>query len=84
VPCRNRRALKPAVQEVNALGDFGVKLRPVKVGRAVTAIEMSWWKKSQDELRDAFQELRRHRIGRKARISGNVEDIAAALETLEA
>ena len=37
----NRRALKPAVQEVTALGDFGVKLRPVKVGRAVVAIEMT-------------------------------------------
>ncbi len=72
----NRRALKPALQEVNALGDFGVKVMPVKKGRAVTAVQLAWWCKSEQELKDAFSELQRHRNGRKARITGNVETIS--------
>jgi len=76
-----RRALIPAVQEVNALGDYGVRLHTIKSGRAVSAIEMSWWRKSKQELRDAFQELQRVRVGRKARIAGTVEEV---LDTFEA
>ena len=75
-----RRALTPAVREVNALGDYGVRMRPIKSGRAVTAMEMAWWRKTEDELRDAFQELQRHRVGRKARITGTVEQSLAAFE----
>ena len=71
-----RRALQPALLEVNALGDYGVKMYPVKTGRAVTAIKMQWWRKSEQELKEAFQELQRVRVGRKARISGTVEAIS--------
>jgi len=69
----NAWALKPAAVEVNALADFGVKLEPIKQGRKVVSVKFSWWAKSETELREAFSELRRHRTGRKARISGKVE-----------
>ncbi|MEO0439163.1 MAG: replication initiation protein [Pseudomonadota bacterium] len=71
------RALQPAVREVNALGDYGVQMLPVKTGRAVTAVKISWWRKSEDELKAAYQELQRSRVGRRARIAGTVEDVAA-------
>jgi len=70
-----RRALKPAVTEVNALGDFGVAMLPVKTRHAVTHVQISWHEKSVDELKAAYQELQRSRVGRKARIGGNVEHV---------
>ncbi|MEM9358779.1 MAG: replication initiation protein [Pseudomonadota bacterium] len=71
-----RRALIPAVKEVNALGDFGVQLVPLKTGRAVTGIRLHWHQKSEEELKAAYQELMRHRAGRQARIDGRAETIA--------
>lgn len=72
-----RRALAPAVQEVNALGDFGINVMPQKTGRAVTAVKIAWWRKNEDELRASYQELQRSRVGRRARIEGTVESIDA-------
>ena len=71
-----RRALMPAVKEVNALGDFGVSLVPLKTGRAVTGVRLHWYQKSEDELKEAYQELMRHRAGRQARIDGKAETVA--------
>ena len=39
------RALDPAVAEVCALSDFMVAIEPIKTGRAVTHVEMRWWRK---------------------------------------
>ena len=72
-----RRALSPAVKEVNALGDYGVSMLAVKTGRAVTGVRLHWHKKSEDQLKDAYQELQRSRVGRRARIDGTVENVAA-------
>ena len=71
-----RRALMPAVKEVNALGDYGVSMLPTKTGRAVTGVRLHWYKKSEEELKDAYQELQRSRVGRRARINGTVEVIS--------
>lgn len=71
-----RRALAPAVKEVNALGDFGVSMLPIKTGRAVTGVRLHWYRKSEDELKAAYQELMRSRVGRQARIDGTVEVLA--------
>lgn len=70
-----RRALAPAVKEVNALGDYGVSMHPVKTGRAVTGVKVFWFRKSEDELKAAYAELQRSRAGRQARIDGMVEGI---------
>lgn len=75
----NRKAIRPAVQQVNALAEFHVDVEPLKTGRAVTDIRLKWYKKEGDELRAAYEELRRHSAGRKARISGTVEDVQVAL-----
>lgn len=72
-----RRALVPAVKEVNALGDYGVSMQPVKTGRAVTGVKLFWYRKSEDELKKAYAELQRSRVGRQARIDGTVEDLEA-------
>lgn len=69
----NAWCLKPAAKEVNSFADFSVAFRPVKAGRKVIAVQLAWWRKSEDELRAAFAEVRRHRAGRRARLSGTVE-----------
>ena len=69
------KALVPAITEVNALSDYGVRFVEGKKGRGVQSITISWWAKSVDEKKAAFQELRRPRVGRKARIAGTVEAV---------
>jgi plasmid replication initiation protein len=71
----NAWCLKPAATEVNALADFGVAFCPVKTGRKVTAVQLVWWRKNEDEVRAAFSEVQRHRAGRRARLNGTVEQI---------
>ena len=75
-------AIKPALQEVNALATFGVKILPVKDGRKVTRIAIGWWQKDVDGLRAAYAEVHRPRVGRKARASGRVEKIVTAQSSL--
>ena len=72
----NAWCLKPAVKEVNGLAEFSVAFKPVKVGRKVTAVQLAWWRKSEDEVRTAFAEVQRHRSGRRARLDGKVEKVA--------
>lgn len=72
----NKHVLKPMVAEVNALAPFGVSLVPVKLGKKVVTIKVGWWKKSPEDLTDAYTELQRPKVGRKARIAGTVEYIA--------
>lgn len=69
----NAWCLKPAAKEVNGLADFSVAFRPVKTGRKVMGVQLAWWRKSEDELRAVFAEVRRHRVGRRARLNGTVE-----------
>jgi len=62
----------PAVLEVNGLGEFGCKVEPVYTGRKVTAVCLSWWAKNLDERKHALNELRYSRVGRCARLKGEV------------
>lgn len=71
----NAWALGPAVQEVNALADYGVELLPLKRGKAVHAIKLKWWKKTSKERVEALQELQKTKLGRKARIKKTEETI---------
>lgn len=54
----NLKAIKPALAEINALASFGVAIEPVKRGRRVVAVKVSWWQKSVDELRVAYSALK--------------------------
>ena len=71
----NKYAIKPAVKEVTALSDYGVKIEPITEGRRVVKLRLFWWKKDINGLKEAFAELQRCKVGRKARINGTVEPI---------
>ena len=69
----NKHVLKPAVAEINGLAPFGVSVLPIKEGKKVVKIALGWWKKSESELREAYAEAQRPKVGRRARINGTVE-----------
>lgn len=69
------RAITPAVDEINAIASFGCQIEPLKSGRKVTQIRVYWWRKEVDDLKKAYAELQRPKVGRKARISGDIEQV---------
>jgi hypothetical protein len=68
-----RKAVDPAVSEVNAIAPYQVTIAPKKSGRKVTGFVMSWAVKDTDGMKEAFSELQRPRIGRKERLEGTAE-----------
>lgn len=80
-----RNVVTPALLEVNGLSDIGVQIEMVrKHPRApAQAVALAWWRKSGDEFREAMQERNRSKVGRMARLKGNVETVEA-LERVEA
>lgn len=78
------RAIEPALKEVNALSDYVVEIDPVKTGRRVTHVELRWWKKDSDGAGAAERELSFSKTGRKARMEGKVQPIAARPAWLDA
>ena len=77
------RAIEPALKEVNALSDYVVEIDPIKTGRRVTHIELRWWKKDADGVGAAERELTFSKTGRKARMDGQAQPIAARPAWLE-
>lgn len=69
------RAIDPAVAEVNALSDFMVEIAPIKTGRAVTHVEMRWWRKDGDASGAADRALQFSKVGRRAKVEGRVEQV---------
>lgn len=69
------RAITPAVDEINAIASFGCSVEPIKVGRKVGQVRVYWWRKDIDGLKEAYAELQRPKVGRKARISGEAEQV---------
>ena len=65
----NKHVIKPVVMEINALAPFNVSILPVKTGKKVTQIRVGWWSKTKEEINEAWKEVHRPKIGRKARIS---------------
>ncbi len=78
------RALDPAIAEVNHLAGFKVDYEPIKHGRSVTGIKLSWKTKDPDGVKAAKQELDGHSAGRKARRDGMVETVVADAAALPA
>src|SRR3954452_10798804 len=72
----NKHVIKPILTEVNALASFGVSVLPIKQGKRVTQIRIGWWAKEGEALRDAFNELQRSKVGRRARITGTAEHVS--------
>jgi hypothetical protein len=79
-----RFVIEPAVLEVNGLSEYGIRMDAERAhSRApITAISLVWWKKSGDDYRATQHERQRSKIGRKARLRGEVTDIAPALPFL--
>lgn len=74
----NKFAITPALAEVNALAEFYVTVTPQKVGRGIGEIVLGWGLKDLDGRREAWAELQRPKVGRKARIAGRVEQMIEA------
>lgn len=74
-PDFERRVIEPALLEVNGLSDMGVKIELTRVHpRApVTGVTLAWWPKEGEEFRAAYAERRRSKLGRMARLRGEVE-----------
>lgn len=72
----HQRALAPAIKEVNALSDFTVEINPLKSGRKVSGVRLRWVRKEQEEVSGVMAELKRPKVGRKARMEGRVEDVS--------
>jgi len=71
-----RRALDPAIAEINHLAGFRAGYIPIKRGRKIAGVKLTWGIKDGDELVEAHRELDRPRTGRTARRDGTVECIA--------
>lgn len=69
------KAITPAVAEINAMASFGCSVDPVKTGRKVTAVRVGWWRKDIHELKAAYVEIQRSKVGRKARMAGRTDAV---------
>ena len=71
------KVIAPALLQVNGLSDMGVQLEARrKHSRApVHEVALTWWRKQGDEFRAAVDERSRHKIGRMARLRGQIEKI---------
>ena len=67
-----RFCVRVAQDEVNGMADFNARINPIrkggKVRGTVTGFRVSWWRKNADELREAFNEINRSKIGRLPRL----------------
>lgn len=74
-----RFCIRVAQDEVNGMADFKVNIEPIRKGGMqrglVTGFKVSWWRKNEDELRDAFAELQRSKVGRLPRLRKQVEEL---------
>ena len=62
-----RFCVKVAQDEVNGMADFKVDIKPIRKGGkirgTVTGFRVSWWRKNEDELKEAYQEITARRSG---------------------
>ena len=74
IPNLLQKVINPAMLEVNGLADFGVKIEPIRDGGKmrglVTGFRVSWWRKNEDQLKSAYSEIKRSKVGRISRLRG--------------
>jgi len=68
-------ALEPAMAEVNHITGLIAAYMPIKRGRRIVGITLSWGTKAGDDLVEAAKELERPKVGRKARRAGTTETL---------
>lgn len=76
------RAIDPAVGEVNALSDFMVEISPIKTGRAVSHVELRWWRKDGDASGAADRALQFSKVGRRVIAEGRTEKVSVPMPGL--
>lgn len=69
------RALDQALSEINHLAGFHAGFIPIKRGRKVVGVTLTWGKKNEAARIEAMKELDRHKTGRKVRREGRVEQL---------
>jgi plasmid replication initiation protein len=75
-PDLNKYAIRPALQEVNALSEHHVTIGMIKKGRRVEHLMLMWQEKTVEEKRHVLKEVERCSVGRAARIRNAVETVA--------
>jgi plasmid replication initiation protein len=68
-----RKAIEPALTEVNAITPYLVTIMPRKEGRKVVGFVWSWAIKDVDGMKQAYTELHRPKVGRKERLQGTAD-----------
>lgn len=74
----NQWVLKPALAEINQLAGFVVGYTPLRHGRKIVGVRLTWGQKDHAARVQALKELEASKVGRKARREGQVELIAKA------
>ena len=69
----NRRAVTPAITEINHLSRLTLTATPNKIGRTVASVTIAWEEKPQEAKKEARRELDSSKVGRKARRDGTAE-----------
>ena len=74
-----RKVIEPAMLEVNRLSDLHVdiELKRKHARAAIHEVVVAWRKQEGDEFRASMRERDRSKVGRKARLRGMVEEVAA-------
>lgn len=67
--------LETAMAEINQLAGFHAGFIPIKQGRRVVGIRLTWGLKDQKARVEAMKELERPKVGRKVRREGETETI---------
>jgi plasmid replication initiation protein len=73
-----QKILQPALAEINQLAGFVVGYTPLRHGRKIVGIRLTWGVKDKARRVEALKELSASKVGRKARREGQVEYIAQA------
>jgi len=74
IPNLLQKVINPAMLEVNGLADFGVKIEPIRDGGKmrglVAGFRVSWWRKNENQVKSAYSEIKRSKVGRISRLKG--------------
>ena len=75
--------VEPAVLEVNGLSELNcaIKLHRAHSRAPVKEVLIGWEKKTPDQYREAYRELQRSKLGRKARLRGEVVETISPTQT---
>ncbi len=77
----NRKALGPAIAEVNQLSGFIVSAVPYKSGRSVMGVTLTWAIAPTPERVKVQRELESSRVGRSVRRDGGLDKVIDLLST---